>query len=444
MAIGRAELGRRARWLVRHGAPRLVLTIGCATGSLVARAMFSPQVRADPYPLYRRMREQGAVIGNSLSLAVARFSSVDAVLRDSRFTAGPASSPVARWAMAVGRNADAIGTLDPPSMFVVDPPDHTRYRKLVAGLFTARAVDGMSTGIQKITDELLDRLAGRDDAGTATDPVTDLVAEFCQQLPIAVISDVMGVPASMLEQFLEWNDRAAPAIDMGLKYGEFCTAETALAETNAWLEAHLAELAGRPAQDRLGELVQAAGRGGPGDLSDEELMATVQVLLSAGFVTLVDLLSNGVVLLLQHPDQLESLRQNPAGWDNAIEEILRYESPVQFTARFADVDQNVGGCPVKRGNSVVAVLGAANRDPDVFPDPDRFDITRANARDHLAFSRGLHFCVGAQLARTEAVIGLRTLFERFPDLTLAGSMLRGYSRLPVRLGAPASRLTALT
>jgi cytochrome P450 len=432
-AVPESEPARRLRWLVRHGVPRLVLKIGCATGSLVARAMSGPGDRENPYPLYRRMRERGAVIGNSLSLAAVRFSAVDVVLRDGRFTAGPASSPVARFAMKVGRNPRAIGTLDPPSMFVVDPPDHTRYRKVVSGLFTARTVEAMSGRIQELTDQLLDRLV---EAG----PPVDLVTAYCQQLPVAVIADVMGVPSSMLEQFVEWNDRAAPALDLGLNYADFCTSESALAETNAWLGQHLAGLAGRPPDTRLGELVHGAAD----RLTEPELMAAVQVLLSAGFVTLVDALANGVVLLLEHPDQLAALRRDPSGWDNAVEEILRFESPVQFTARFADEDQVVDGCPVKRGNSVVAALGAANRDPAAFPDPDRFDITRANARDHLAFSRGLHFCVGAGLARAEVVIGLRTLFERFPDLALAGppqrrptAMLRGFSQLPVRLGQPA-------
>jgi cytochrome P450 len=177
-------------------------------------------------------------------------------------------------------------------------------------------------------------------------------------------------------------------------------------------------------------------------LSDEELRVNTLLLLGAGFETTVNLIGNAVALLLEHRDQLDRLIADPTGWPNAVDEVLRYESPVQVTVRVADADTTVAGQDVPAGRAVILMLGAANRDPKVFADPDRFDVTREEARQHLAFSAGIHYCLGAQLARLEATVALQTLFERFPDLSLAGApvrratrVLHGFERLPVAAGA---------
>jgi hypothetical protein len=218
----------------------------------------------------------------------------------------------------------------------------------------------------------------------------------------------------------------------------------------AWMLGHFARLRSNPGDDLLSQLVTLKDQGE--QLTEDELAATAMLLLGAGFETTVNLIGSGTVQLIAHPEELERLRAQPELWPNAVEEVLRYESPVQRTARVAMASTRLAGTAMKSGQLVVALIGGANRDPAVFENPHRFDVARANAREHLAFSAGVHYCLGAALARLEGEIGLRTLFERFPDLALAGSptrrgtrVLRGYDEIPVRLSrrsaaAPASSL----
>lgn len=211
----------------------------------------------------------------------------------------------------------------------------------------------------------------------------------------------------------------------------------ALRQIHHWLANHLVELRRNPGDDLLSQLAVLVDQGEA--LDDVELRATALLVIGAGFETTVNLIANGVVQLLENPDQLHLLRADSALWHNAVEEILRYDSPVQATVRVAAEDTEVGGHPVPAGRFVSLMLGGANRDPAVFEDPSRFDVTRPNARDHLAFSAGIHFCLGASLARLEGATALRMLFERFPDLSLEPGavrrrmrVLRGYNHLPVR------------
>jgi hypothetical protein len=209
------------------------------------------------------------------------------------------------------------------------------------------------------------------------------------------------------------------------------------------LDEHIADLRRAPGDDLLSELVQISEDGDR--LTDQELRVNTLLLLGAGFETTVNLIGNAVALLLQHPDQLAELRFDPAGWPNAVDEVLRYDSPVQVTVRVAREDTELAGQPMKAGQALVLMLGAANRDPAVFTDPDRFDVTRPEARLHLAFSAGIHYCLGAQLARLEASIALQALFERFPDLATAAPptrrrtrVLHGFEKFPVAVGARAA------
>jgi cytochrome P450 len=420
------------RWAARHGAARGITHYAARRGNLQARIMCEPAAQADPFPLYDEMRATGpfAVMGGRLGLATARYDASAAVLRGDAFRAGmdfEGAPRLARAGMAWTHDDRLIGPIDPPSLLVVDPPEHTRYRRLVSKVFTARAIENMRPRVEALADGLLDGLAG---AG----PV-DLMARYANLLPVTVIAEILAVPPDMVEQFLAWSAEASLTLDVGIGYRAFRRADDALREANEWLHGHFARLRRNPGDDLLSKLVGLVDDGER--LTETELTAIAQLVLAAGYVTTVDLVGNGIVALLHHPDQLAALRADPAGWPNAVEEILRYDSPVAVSGRFAARDIEVSGVPISTGKFILILLGGANRDPAVFHDPHRFDIRRPNAREHLSFSRGIHHCLGAALARLEGEVALRRLFERFPDLSLAGdpirrptTVLRGYHQIP--------------
>jgi cytochrome P450 len=426
--------GRTAvRWAVRHGLPAVYLSRSARRGDPVGRLMRDRALREQPYDVYEQVRARGALSGSSLGLVTTSHPLAQEVLRSDRFGVGfdfsEAPRPI-RWALAFGDDPGSAGVAEPPSMLVVDPPDHTRFRRLVSRAFTPRATAAFEPAIQKTADALLDDLEGR--RGTV-----DLIEAYAAQLPVLVIADLLGVPTARREDFLRWGAAAAATLDPGLPLRRYLAAERALRAMHGFLDEHFAHLRRNPGEDLVSRLVTLPSEEA---LTDRELHATVLLLLGAGFETTVNLLGNAVVLLDAHRDQWDALRADPAGWDGAVEEVLRLDSPVQLTGRTAREDVELAGRPVRAGTRVTLLLGAANRDPAVFPEPERFDVTRANAREHLAFSGGIHYCVGAGLARLEGVIGLRALTERFPALRVAGEpqrrdlrTLRGFEVLPVRL-----------
>jgi len=242
---------------------------------------------------------------------------------------------------------------------------------------------------------------------------------------------------------LEFGTAAAPSLDLGLSRGQFRRVERGLREFEAWLDAHLARLRREPGEDLMSQLVRVQDE--DGGLDEAELKATAGLVLAAGFETTVNLLGNGIALLRQHPEQLARLREEPALWANAVDEVLRFDPPVLLTGRISLRDTEIGGQHLRGGHPLTTILAAANRDPAVFHEPERFDVMRENAREHVSFSAGRHYCLGAQLARMEGEVGLRAIFERFPDLRIEpGAMrrqtriLRGWEHLPARLtvGAP--------
>jgi cytochrome P450 len=324
------------------------------------------------------------------------------------------------------------GPAEPPSMLAVDPPEHTKYRRLVSKVFTARAVAALEPRVEQIADELLDTMSRQRSV--------DLVEQFAAPLPVRIIAEILGVPPNMQQKMLEWGDAAAVTLDPALTYRQFRKASIALKHMHAWLGEHLAELRRNPGNDLLSSLATLVDEGE--QLNDVELRATALLVTGAGFETTVNLLGNGVNALLANPSQLEVLRDDPSRWENASDEVLRYDSPVQVTVRHAAEETTIAGVRVPRGQFVTLMLGGANRDPAVFTDPARFDVRRENARDHLGFSAGIHFCLGASLARLEGAVALRMLFDRFPDLALAGTpvrrplrVLRGFEHMPVHLNA---------
>ncbi len=416
---------------------RAVLRRAARAGDLQAQLILDPATRSDPFPTHDRIRSQGRLVRGKLSYVSASHAACKQVLRSDDFRTGsPATRlpPVVERVAAWSRRPRALGPVEAPSLLAVEPPEHTRYRRLVSTVFNARAVESLRERVQDTAEHLLDRL----DHAARAGPV-DLVAAYCSQLPLTVIAEILGVPAQDRARVLEFGHGAAPSLDVGLTWREFRQVDAALHAFDTWLGDHLERLRRNPGSDLLSQLVTVEEEGQR--LNEGELRATAGLLLAAGFETTVNLLGSGTELLLRHPAQLAVLREHPALWSNAVEEVLRFESPVQVTARVAQRDTAVLGVPVRAGRMVATMLSGANRDPAVFTDPHRFDVRRANAREHLSFSAGRHFCLGAALARIEGEVGLRSLFERFPDLALAPGaqrratrVLRGWRQLPVLLG----------
>jgi cytochrome P450 len=316
-------------------------------------------------------------------------------------------------------------------MLSVEPPDHTRYRKLVSSVFTTRAVAALRDRVAETAESLLDNLG--DEPG-----VVDVVERYCSQLPVTVIGDILGVPDEARPRILEFGELGAPSLDIGLTWQQYRQVYRGIEGFNDWLSNHLHDLRRNPGDDLMSQIIAASDDGV--HLNHQELLATAGLVLAAGFETTVNLLGNGIRMLLEAPEHLETLAARPELWPNAVEEILRLDSPVQLSARVASKDTDVAGTRVPSGEGIIIYLAGANRDPKVFTDPHRFDIERDNAGKHLSFSGGRHFCLGAALARAEGEVGLRTFFERFPDARLAGDgsrrdtrVLRGWSTLPITL-----------
>ncbi|WP_207841906.1 cytochrome P450 [Williamsia soli] len=428
------------RWIAAHGVVRYMLTRAAHAGDLQAMLLADPAARANPRPVFERIRASGPLVKTRINHISVSHRVAHDLLRsdDFRVTELGANLPgPLRWAERRTRST-ALHPLKPPSLLAVEPPEHTRYRKLVSSVFTPRAVVKMRDMVQVKAERLLD------DIGSHADDI-DIISRYCAQLPVAVISTILGVPDAERQRVLEFGEQAAPSLDIGLSWNQFLRVEDGLERFDAWLAAHLDDLRRHPGDDLMSELIMATDDGV--GLTDDELRATAGLVLAAGFETTVNLLGNGIRLLLDNPDQLDILRRDPARWPNAVEEMLRLESPVQLTARRAKHDVALEGRSLRQGDHVVLILAGANRDPEVFDDPYRFDVTRENATKHLSFSGGRHYCLGASLAKAETEVGLKTLFDRFPHLTSAGDAVRrdtrvlhGWSTLPVNLG-PETRPT---
>ena len=386
-----------------------------------------PAFVADPYPTYHRLRAEDPVHHSPLGFWVlTRYEDVSSVLRDPRFIKEPLAALVAaRFGADVPRG---LGR----SMLDRDPPDHTRLRSLVSKAFTPRVVEGLRPRIQQIVDGLVARAQA---AGSM-----DLIEEFAYPIPVNVICEMMGVPVADHERFKGWSLDIARGLDSILLPPDSDVPRRSAAARHAISDYFRQLIAARrasPRGDLLSALIAAEEAGDK--LNEEELIATCILLLIAGHETTVNLIGNGVLALLRHPDELHRLRQTPALIASAVEELLRYDGPVQRTARVAGDDVTIGGRTIRRGDMVMPFIGAADRDPAQFADPDRLDLGRADNR-HIAFGWGIHFCLGAPLARVEGQIAIDTLVRRLPRLALVAEhaeyrqslTLRGLKTLPVK------------
>ncbi len=365
----------------------------------------APEFLADPYPTYHRLRAEDPVHCNPLGFWVlTRYDDVVAMLRDPRFVKEPMIAAVAaRFGIAPG----TIGL----SMLDRDPPDHTRLRSLVSKAFTPRVVERLRPHIQEIVDGLLDRVEG---AGAM-----DLIEQFAYPLPVMVICELLGVPVEDHERFKEWSLDLARGLDAIMLPPDSEVAQRSGAARHGlttYFRELIAARRAAPRDDLMSALIAAEEAGDK--LSPDELLASCILLLVAGHETTVNLIGNGTLALLRHPAERRRLRENPGLIASAVEELLRYDGPVQRTARMPGEDVAIGGRTIAKGEMVMPFIGAADRDPAQFPDPDRLDITRADNR-HIAFGLGIHFCLGAPLARVEGQIAINTLVQRLPKLALA-------------------------
>jgi cytochrome P450 len=385
-----------------------------------------PEFLADPYPTYHRLREEDPVHHSPLDFWVlTRYEDVAAVLRDPRFIKEPLVSMVAaRFGVSV---PPGVGL----SMLDRDPPDHTRLRSLVSKAFTPRVVEGLRPRIQKMVDDLITRAEA---VGTM-----DLIEEFAYPIPVNVICEMLGVPVDDHERFKGWSLDIARGLDSVWLPLESEIPKRSGAARHAigdYMRGLIAERRASPRGDLLSALIAAEEAGDK--LSEDELIATCILLLIAGHETTVNLIGNGTLALLRHPEELRRLRETPGLITSAVEELLRYDGPVQRTARITSTEVTIGGRTIPKGEMVMPFIGAADRDPSQFPDPDRLDLGRADNR-HIAFGWGIHFCLGAPLARVEGQIAIDTLVRRLPGLALVDAepehrqslTLRGLKALPV-------------
>jgi cytochrome P450 len=426
------SVGLWARWLAMHGAVRVFMKVQGLRGDPLARLIAGHGRGIDPYPLLEEIRAGGPLMRTPFTWVSVDHGVCREVLRDKRFgVTAPSNMDLPRPLRTLISRTDGEGVanpVEPPAMVVVDPPEHTRYRQLVSQSFTPRAIDKLTTRVAEVTDHLIERLADT--------PHPDLIADFASQLPVAIIGEILDLPPDTHPRMLAWGHSGAPLLDLGIGWRTYRRAIRTLRGADRELRERFHQLRSSETEDHPFSRLAAHGT-----LADHEFTANAALLIGAGFETTVNLIGNGINLLLQHPDQLALLRNDPELWPSAVEEILRIDSPVQMTARTAHCDLDLAGHRIAAGEMVALLLSGANRDPHVFTDPDRFDITRPNARDHLAFASGIHACLGAALARIEGATALRALFEAFPDLELTAPPqprglvnLRGFSRLPARLG----------
>jgi pimeloyl-[acyl-carrier protein] synthase len=385
-----------------------------------------PAFVADPYPTYRQLRTEDPVHHSPMGFWVlTRYEDVVAALRDPRL----AKEAIAAFVAArFGAPVPITGL----SMLDRDPPDHTRLRSLVSKAFTPRVVEGLRPRVQQIVDGLIARAREKGSM--------DLIEEFAYPIPVNVICEMLGVPVEDHERFKGWSLDIARGLDSILLPPDSEVPKRSVASRTALAEYFRELIAKRrasPRADLLSGLIAAEEAGDK--LSENELLATCILLLIAGHETTVNLIGNGTLALLRHPDQLRRLRENPALIGTAVEELLRFDGPVQRTARIPSEDVVIDGCTIAKGEMVMPFIGAADRDPVQFPEPDRLDIGRADNR-HIAFGWGIHFCLGAPLARVEGQIAINTLVQRLPKLALATDTpqfresltLRGLASLPVQ------------
>jgi cytochrome P450 len=403
----------------------VVVPILLAKERLRSGVVFNPvagEWHRDPVPMYERLRAKDPVHYSELirGWVVSHHDIVDAVLRDfERFGNDPRR----------GANADALDAIEVvPSMLNLNPPDHTRMRSLVAQAFTPKAVNGWHDRIESVIDEIFA------DIGDA--PRFDLMEKVAIPLPVVVIAEILGIPAADRGRFKVWSEDIARTLEPTMTQSEMYRARVSRVALEEYFGPVIEERRRNPKDDLITSLVQAEDAGDR--LTHGELIATLVLLLVAGNETTTNLIGNGTLALLNHPEQLRWLREHPEQVDVAVEEMLRFDSPVQINGRRALVDVEIGGRQIKAGEQLILLQGSGNHDPERWHDQaDAFDLSRGD-KSHLSFGRGIHYCLGAPLARLEAQLLFPRMLERWPNMRLAAApqfkdniVLRGMRHLEV-------------
>ena len=376
------------------------------------RKLLLPSIFADPYPVYHQLRAEDPVHWSDAwgCWVLTRYKDVVSVLHDYRRFSNVGRIPSFLDQLPESMRSEIRPLYENFStgMPNTDPPEHTRMRSLVNRAFMPRVVEDMRPRMQAIVDGLLDRVEN--------DGQMDVVSDFAYPLPAIVIAEMLGVPPEKRDQFKRWSDDIVAFHGTGRPRPDFVRRSLrGLLEAKAWLRRLIAQRRQHPRDDLLSAL--AAAEEGGAMLNETELLATCITLIVGGHETTTGLIGNGLLALLRHPDQLQKLKDGPELVGTAIDEFLRYDTSFQRTWRLTTEDVEFGGKTIPRGQTVSLMLGAANRDPEQFLDPDRFDITRKPNR-HLAFGHGVHFCLGEPLARREVDIAFTTMLGRFPGLRL--------------------------
>jgi cytochrome P450 len=390
--------------------------------------LLDPDVLADPYPLYRRLRTEAPVHWDPYLHAwvVTRYAEVVEVLH--RFSAKRTPTPEKLAALGM-EELSPIARVMVHQMLFLDPPQHSRVRGLAAVAFTPRRVERLRDHIAEIADSLLDAVSSRGGM--------EVMEDLANPLPAIVTAEMLGVPIDDHRRLKDWSQDFAEMLgNFQHNPGRAAKVARSLEEMTAYFQEAVRRQATHPTEGLVNALTVAEVDGDR--LTEDEVVANIIVTLVGGQETTTNLIGNGLLTLLRHPEEMERLRRDPALVPEAVEELLRYESPSQHTARLAPDDLELGGQLIKRGQAVIAVMGAANRDPDRFRDPDRLDLGREDNR-HLAFGWAGHFCFGAPLARIEGQIAFSALLRRLPDLRLepgpitwrSNLGLRGLTALPV-------------
>jgi hypothetical protein len=379
------------------------------------KVVFSDETVQDPYPTYARLHQGGPLhyldVGSKWAVwSIVSHSECSSIAKDPRLSAKRAKQMLLPLPLSRQSEFSELARMMGLWLIFMDPPEHTRLRKLLNKGFSAAAVEGLRPRVESIVDGMLKPLQPGSEV--------ELMREFANPMPVRIISELLGVPQQMHDTFVNWSRsialfRGSP--DRTVEHAG--AAQEALIELTDFFRKTVAERRRNKGNDLISLLIDIEEEGEV--LTEEELYAQCIALLFAGHETTRNLIGNGIYTLLQHPQETAELREKPEMIRSAVEELLRYESPVQFTARVLKEDIEVCGQKIRKGWTVLCMLGAANRDPKQFKDPNRLDLKRLN-NQHLAFSAGLHFCIGAQLARLEGQIALLSLVQRFPEMKLTG------------------------